>query len=80
MKPRSFVVSRVVAIVEKEKVKALTGEIPRVIVVGPSVGMHMLDVIEHHDHGRRHEGREEERKEPNVQTRPVLLVVMQVPG
>ncbi len=71
---------RMVTVVKKKEVKATTRKVPGMIMIGPGICMHVLDVVEHHDDGCGRNRRKHQGKEPYVQSRPVLVVVVQVPS
>ena len=69
----------VVTIVEEQKVKPSAGEVPRVVVLGPGICVHMLDKVEEHDHRAGADRGQNQRKEPEVKPQPSLLSVVDHP-
>src|SRR5262249_19924178 len=54
-------------VVEEQEVEERRGEAPRVVVLAPRVGVHVLDVVEEHDRPQRKERRDEEHQRPDLE-------------
>ena len=66
------VMDSVVTIVEEQKVEPEASEVSRVIVLRPSIGMNVLDKVEKHDRCARTNRGQDQRKEPNIQSKTGL--------
>lgn len=66
VRARVLVVRRVEAVVEHHEVEQLAHEVPRVVRLRPRVRVHVLHVVERHDHPQRVDGRQREGEEEDL--------------